>query len=428
MPKARIKELRDQNSATLAQARSLLDQVTNDTPAERAAELESQHDAAMSEYRKREAQIERLEELEAAESRANGQRDADNRARRPAPGEPGPGDDGELPSYRDVFKKALQYGVSELNPQERSVFAAQGRALSPEERALATGSGATGGYLIPQDMMPTIDQAMAVWGPMMDGEDVARHITTATGNIITAPTLDYTAKTGELHTEGGDSTDDGTSDPAFGQKTLGAYIYKSGIVRVSLELLQDSAWDMESLMTELFGESLGRTCNAVLTTGDGSNKPEGIITAAGTSTGASASAITGDNLIDLVHSIDPAYRTSPKCLFQMNDTTLAYVRKLKDGNGNYLWQEANIRSGEPATLLGYRYRVNQALDDLGASKKPIVFGDHNKYIVRKVGAAGMIAFREKFMNELEVGFMAYRRIDGAGLNNKAIKALTMAAS
>lgn len=428
MSKARIKELRDANSATLTAARGFMDQVTDDTPAERAAELESQYDRAMEEYRAREKQIERLEELVEAEGRQNEQRDSDARNRRPHPGAPGAGSGDDEPTYRAVFKKALQYGVSELTPDERKVFMAQGRAASPEERALSTGAGATGGYLIPQDMLPTIDQNMAIWGPMMDGENVARHITTETGNIITAPTLDYTAKIGELHTEGGAATDDGSSDPSFGQKTLGAYIYKSGIVRVSIEMLQDAAWDMESLLNDLFGESLGRTCNAILTTGDGSSKPEGIVTAAGTNAAAAAAAITGDDLIDLVHSINPAYRKSPKCLFQMNDTTLAYVRKLKDGNGNYLWQEANIRAGEPASLLGYRYEVNPSLANIAASAKPIIFGDHSRYLVRKVGTPGVIVFREKYMNELEVGFMAYRRIDGAGLNSNAFKALTMAAA
>lgn len=426
MSKVKIKELRDQNSVTLTQARALLDQVKDDTPQERAAELEAQHDAAMNEYRNRERQIERLEGVLAAEEREAEARQNNQRDNRPHPGSGNGGGNEEGPSYREVFRKTLQYGVNELTPDERAVLQAGRSGITPEERALATGSGATGGYLIPTELMPTIDRAMVDYAPMWDPE-VTRHMVTASGNPISQPTLDYTAKRGELHTEGGATTDDGSSDPAFGNKVLNAYIYKSGIVRVSLELLQDSQWDLESLLEELFGESLGATVNEVLTVANGTDKPQGILTFAGTGkAAAAAAALTGDELIDLQHSVPAPYRKSPKCRWQFNDLTLGAIRKLKDGNGNYLWQEANIRSGEPATLLGHRYEVNPAMPDIGAAASPVLFGDHNKYIVRKVGAPGMIVFREKYMDELEVGFMAYRRLDGKGIQPKALKKLTMA--
>lgn len=429
MSKARIQELRDKNSATLTAARGIRDQITDETPAERAAELETQFESAMDEYNKRAKQISSEESLMAAEAADAEAREAANRNRRPPPGETGTGNgDDEAPSYRDVFTKTLQFGVSELSTQERSILMTQGRVTGSEERALATGAGATGGYLIPQDMLPEIDRALAEWGPMMD-PNVARHITTETGNVITAPTLDYTAKRGELHTEGGAATDDGTSDPAFGQKTLGAYIYKSGIVRISIEMLQDSAFDLEDLMNDLFGESLGQTCNDVLTTGNGTNKPLGVLAfASNGKTTAATAAIVGDELIDLQHSVLAPYRKSPKCIWQLNDNTLGFVRKMKDGQGNYLWQEANIRSGEPSTILGKRYEVNPALPDIAAGATPIIFGDHGKYMVRKVGTPGIIMFREKFMDDLEVGFMAYRRIDGAGMREAALKKLTMKAA
>lgn len=428
MSKARIQELRDQNSATLTAARGIRDQITEDTPAERAAELETQFNAAMAEYDQRAKRIQSEESLMAAEAAEAEAREAAARNRRPEPGAPGATNDDDAPSYRDVFRKTLQYGAAELSNEERSILQTQGRVSGKEERALATGAGATGGYLIPQDMLPEIDRALAEWGPMMD-PNVSRHLNSSTGNVTTLPTLDYTAKRGEQHTEGGASTDDGSSDPAFGQKTLGAYIYKSGIVRISVEMLQDSEFDLEDLMNDLFGESLGQTCNDVLTTGDGTNKPLGILTFAGSGkTAASASAIIGDELIDLQHSVKAPYRKSPKCIWQLNDLTLAAVRKMKDGQGNYLWQEANIRAGEPAVILGKRYEVNPALPDIGAGATPIIFGDHGKYIVRKVGTPGVTVFREKYMDNLEVGFMAWRRIDGAGTREAALKKLTMAAA
>jgi len=277
-------------------------------------------------------------------------------------------------------------------------------------------------------MLPEIEKALADYSPMMD-ENVCRHMTTESGNTITGPTLDYTSIRGELKAEGAGTTDDGTSDPAFGQKDLGAYVYRSGIVKVSLEQVQDSQWDMEEIITDLFGESLGATCNAVLTNGDGSSKPQGIAAFAGTGvTAAAEAAIDPDELLDLVHSVGAPYRKSPNVRFQMNDTTLLALRKLKDGQDNYIWQQADIRAGEPASLLGYRYEVNQDMDDIEESASPIIFGAHNKFIVRKVGMPGVIVFREKYMNNLQLGFMAYRRIDGAGMQPKALKKLTMKAA
>lgn len=429
MSKALIKELRDKNTVTLTEARALLDSITAEVPEARAAEIETQHDKAMNEYRGREKTIERLEGMLEAEARASAAGDVENRARRPHPGAPAADTDDNAPTYRNVFRKVVQYGVGELTSEERSVFVGAQRGSDPEERALASGTGAGGGYLIPQDMAPNIDKAMAIWGPMMDGDNVANHIETATGNTITLPTLDYTAKRGDLKAEAAAALDDNSKDPAFGQKTLGAYLYTSGIVRVSLELLQDANWNMEALLDELFGESLGRTCNDVLTLGDGAAKPNGILNfATNGKTAAAEAVIAPDELFDLFHSVNPAYRMSPKCLFQLNDGTLGTIRKMKDGQGNYLWQEANIRSGEPGTLLGKPYRINPSLPDIAESATPIIFGDHSKYTVRKVAGAKMIRFGEKFMNNLEIGLMAYRRIDGEGTNPAAIKKLTMKAA
>ena len=428
--KQQVKDLKEKRGRAATNGRALLEQASAEgVTEERAVELEAQHDAAMNEYDDLTRQIERIERQIEVDARESATEDGERRNRRPHPGQPGnqPEGEGDEPTYMDVFKRAIQYGAGDLSPEERSVLM-RGRDSRPEERALATGSGATGGDLIPQDMLPEIERALADYSPMMDPE-VCRHMNTESGNTITGPTLDYTSTRGEQHTEGGGATDDGSSDPAFGQKDLSAYIYKSGIVKVSIEQIQDANWDMEELITDLFGESLGATCNAVLTNGDGSNKPQGIVDFAGAGkTTAATAAIDPDELIDLVHSVGAPYRKSPNVRWQMNDTTLASVRKLKDGQDNYLWQQADIRAGEPASLLGYRYEINQDMDDIEAGASPILFGAHNKFIVRKVGMPGVIVFREKYMNNLQLGFMAYRRIDGAGMQPKALKKLTMKAA
>jgi HK97 family phage major capsid protein len=110
---------------------------------------------------------------------------------------------------------------------------------------------------------------------------------------------------------------------------------------------------------------MGRIANAKLTTGSGSSDVEGIVTnsAAGV-TAASATAVTADEIIDLVHSVDPEYRQSPNAAIMMNDSTLTAIRKLKDGNGNYLWQMGDFQIGTPQNILGYPVVVNQDMDSI----------------------------------------------------------------
>jgi len=143
-------------------------------------------------------------------------------------------------------------------------------------------------------------------------------------------------------------------------------------------------------------------------------------------TAASATAITADEIIDLLHSVDPAYRTSPKAAFMFNDATLASIRKLKDGDGNYLWQMGNVIQGQPGSLLGYRYYVNQAMDSIAAAKKVVLFGDLGKYMVRKVGSPITFVARERFAPDY--GILGLIRFDGEAANTGAIKHLITAAS
>ena len=199
------------------------------------------------------------------------------------------------------------------------------------------------------------------------------------------------------------------------------------MVRIPLELLQDSVFNIEGLMTDLFGERLGRLANSVLTTGTGSSQPNGIVTASSAGkTAASATAFTSDELIDLFHSVDPAYRASPKCRWMFNDTTLAAIRKLKDGDGNYLWQMGDVRTGEPDLFLGKSYSVNQAMATAATTTKPIIFGDMSRYIVRKVGGFQVLTLRERYAEHFQVGMVGFKRFDGELLNTAAVKHLVMA--
>jgi HK97 family phage major capsid protein len=138
----------------------------------------------------------------------------------------------------------------------------------------------------------------------------------------------------------------------------------------------------------LLGERLGRLANSQLTVGVGTTAPQGIVvgSAAG-KTAALTTAFTADEIIDLEHSVDPAYRESPKAAYMFHDLVLAAIRKLKDGQGNYLWQAGNVRQGVPAQLNGRPYHINQAMSSaFTTGQKLIIYGDLSKYFVRKVGA------------------------------------------
>lgn len=418
-----LKELREQQARIATNARAKLNEITDATPAERAAEIEREFDAMMADHDKLGERVERLQKLEAAEARAN---EGDPRRPHGADGEVRGGEQGKAPAYKDVFVKALRFGAAALNAEERNLLVAQRADLPEEIRAQSVGTDSAGGYTVPTEFSGEIDKAMAMWGPMWDG-GVAREVITSNGRQIDWPTIDDTSKTGRIKSENASVDDDGTDDAAFGEKNLNAYVYDTGMVKVPMELLQDSAFNIEALLNDLFGERLGRLANSVLTTGTGSSQPNGVATAASNGkTAASATVFTADELIDLMHSVDPAYRSSPKCMWMFNDTTLASIRKLKDGQSNYLWQMGDVRTGEPSTLLGKPYRVNQAMASAATTTRPILFGDFSRYIVRKVMGFQVITLRERYAENFQIGMVGFKRFDGELLNTAAIKRLTMA--
>lgn len=423
-----LKELRERQARIATNARAKFEEITDDTNESRAAEIEQEFDAMMSDYDKLDEQIQRLQKLDEAEARAE-----EGDPRRPVgqPGEARGVPEEDTPTYREVFGKAIRHGVAALNNAERSILA-EGRIdssdLTPEQRAQSVGTDSAGGYTVPEEFSGEIDKAMAIWGPMWD-PGIAREINTSNGRRITWPTVDDTANSGRLKAENASVDDDGTDDVTFGEKQLDAYVYDTGMVRVPMELLQDSAFDMESLLNDLFGERLGRQANDVLTTADGSAKPQGVVTATNNgTTAAGTSAITSDEIIDLLHSVDPAYRSSPRARWMFNDSTLAAIRKLTDGQGNYLWQMGDIRVGEPATILGHPYSINQAMDNIGTSNKPIVFGDFSRFIVRKVMGFQVLTLRERYAENFQIGLVGFKRFDSELLNANAIKHLDNAAA
>ena len=422
-----IKELREKMARIATNARAKFDEIKDDTPAERAAEIEREFDAMMAEHDQLAAKVDRLEKLEEAERSAQS---GDPRRPRGAEGRAGAGDDPAQISYREAFHAYLrsQGNLGDMDPEARSVLRGGYRDLPTEQRAQTT-AAAAGGYTIPTELMSIIVTSMAAHGPMYDADVVTEMVTTG-GGAITIPTVDDTASTAEPHVEGASLTDDGGKDVVFGAKTLNAYAWNTEWLRISKELADDSIQVMEQVIGGLLGQRLARIANSQLTVGTGVSAPNGIVTASSLGkTAASGIAITSDEVIDLLHSVDPAYRVGPKVAFMFNDTTLAVLRKLKDGDGNYLWQMGNLQQGIPGTLLGYRYHINQALQPLpaaAAARRVMLFGDLSKYFVRKVGGPLVGAIQDKDFWP-GFGIAGYIRFDGELADTAAVKHLITAA-
>lgn len=416
-----LTELHEKRGRLVAQAREALDEIKNNTDESRSAELGERADKFYAELDVIDANIAREERLTSAEAR---QEELRAKARPNLGGGVATGaDEAAKLDYRGAFIELARAGFDPQNisAEARSVIRAE------EVRAQTAGTTTAGGYTVPTDLVAIIDKTMKMWGPMYD-EAICTVLNTSSGNPIDFPTVDDTAVAVVQHTEAGDMTDDGGSDATFGKMSLSAFAYNTEWVRISMELLQDSAVDIEQFIGELLGERLARRVNTELTTGDGTGDPNGIVTAsAAGKTAASTTAFTGDEIIDLFHSVDPAYRASPKARFMFSDPVLAAIRKLKDGDGNYLWQMGDVRTGAPGTLLGQPYSVNQAMSStFGVNQKLILFGDFSKYYVRKVGTPTIGVRREYYLPN--IGLAGWVRLDGDLIQTGAVKHLKLAAS
>lgn len=169
---------------------------------------------------------------------------------------------------------------------------------------------------------------------------------------------------------------------------------------------------------------IGRITNKHFTVGTGSSQPSGVLTGATLGvTGAKAQvdSVTYDDLVELEHSLDPAYREGGRCSFMFADTTLKAIKKLKDGQGRPLWLPG-IDVKEPASILGYRYVINQSVPAMAATAKSVLFGDFSKYIIRDAMGITMYRFADSaFAQKGQVGFLAFMRSGGVLTDAQAVK-------
>lgn len=243
--------------------------------------------------------------------------------------------------------------------------------------------------------------------------DVADIIRTDSGNDLPMPTFNNTAVAASIISEGAAIGTDAATP--FGQATMKAYMYAAPVLPVSLQFLQDTAFD-ESFILNAQAEALARGMNAHFTTGTGTAQPQGIVTASASGkvgTTGQTTTVIYDDLVDLEHSVDPAYRRDGK--FMMHDTSLRVIRKIKDTTGRPIFlpgYESGIGVAVPDTLLGREYVINQDMPQMAANAKSIIFGRLDKYKVRLVRSAGVLRLTERYAEKLQVGFITFLRGDG----------------
>ena len=292
------------------------------------------------------------------------------------------------------------------------------RSLKPhdieawEKRApMGVASGSIGLYASPDSPMGALERALLTFGGMRQVATVYR---TASGTDMPFPTTNDTGNAGALLAE---NTQVSEVDPTFGQLVLNSFKYSSKLVLVARELLSDSAVNIPEMLGTMLGERIGRIQNTHFTTGDASSKPNGIVAAATSAsiTTASALTVTYDNLLDLIHKVDPSYRPGSK--FMLHDGALKIVRKMKimnysgDVNGQPLWQ-ASLGQGQPDTILGYEYVINQDVATPAGGTKSFVFGLLSKYLIRDVDDLRLVRMDERYADYDQVGFTAFMRSDG----------------
>lgn len=324
------------------------------------------------------------------------------------------------------YGKELQLPREVVN-YRAPAWMSRGRQPQREFRVgLDVATSGAGLETIPQGFMAELE---AVTLEYAHTRQVCRVIHTPTGNAMPWPKVDDTGNTGVLLTE---ATTIGTSvDPTFSAVTFNAYKYSSKAVFVSYEIIRDSAFNLGSVIAGMLGERLGRIEGSETTTANGSAKPLGIVSAAGTGvTSAAATAFTPDELIGLVHSVDPSNRYGSSVGFMMHDTCLLYVRKFKDANGQYLWQPG-MMAGEQDRLFGYPVAINQAMEPLVSNvpvtaKKHVLFGDFSKFVIRDVATPRFYRLEERYRDLDQTAFIAFKELDSDTIKASALKVLLQA--
>ena len=309
---------------------------------------------------------------------------------------------------------------SRLSADELAVRALiSGEAKSVEFRDLNVGTAIDGGNTVSTGFVSQLRDKMTEHAAIRQTR--ATVVRTSTGNALQFPKV-TTHSSAALVAEAGTIAE---SDAAFGQVTLNAYKYAFRTL-ISHELENDTEVNLLGFLAGMAGRALGDATGAAAITADGSSKPQGLDGVLTTGvTAAGAAAITGDELIDLQHSVLSPYRTNAEWMFR--DATLALIRKLKDGDGNYLWQPARAVDGAPGTLLGNPYVVDPNVPAATTGNNSVFFGDFSAFYLRDVESVRAERSEHVGWNTDQVSWRFIVRFDSDLVDTTgAIKTLTQA--
>ena len=286
--------------------------------------------------------------------------------------------------------------------------------------ALQIGTDSEGGYLVPDEYERTLVEALEEENIF---RQMAKVIKTSSGDRK-IPVVASKGTASWIDEEGAYPE----SDDSFGQVSIGAY--KLGtMIKVSEELLNDSVFDLQSYISREFARRIGAKEEEAFFTGDGKGKPLGVLAATGGAetgvTAASATAVTADELMDLYYSLKSPYRK--KSVWVLNDSTIKAIRKLKDNNGQYLWQPS-LTAGAPDMILGRPIKTSAYMPAMAAGAKTIAFGDFSYYWIADRQGRSFKRLNELFAATGQVGFLASQRVDGKMILAEAVKVLVQKAA
>ena len=311
-----------------------------------------------------------------------------------------------------AFNAFLRNGLTNLTPEER-------QALN-EMRAQSVGVNDHGGYTVPKEMQARIVEQMKAYGGIAS---VAQILTTSDGRTIEWITADGTTEEGELIGENTAATE---ADTLFGIANLGAKKLSSKIIRVSNELLQDSAINIESYLADRIAQRIGRAEAKYLIQGTGAGtpaQPKGLAASVtGTTQAKTAGKVDWLDVNALLHSLDPAYRNVGNSRLAFNDNTLKLLKEMVDGQNRPLWLP-DVAGVAPSTILGKQYVIDQGIADIAKDAKFLYFGDFNRFVVRRVAYMTLKRLVERYAEFDQTAFLAFHRFDCVLEDTSAIKAL-----
>lgn len=286
--------------------------------------------------------------------------------------------------------------------------------------AMSTTTPAEGGYTVPTEVATMLVDALKAFGGM---REIAEVVTMEFGGSISFPTSDGTSEEGEIV---GQNSPAASGDITFGAVTHETYNFSSKKLALPWQLIQDSSIDVIGLVIRRLAQRLGRIQNRMFTAGNGTGQPFGIMTSATlgkTGTTGQTTTVIYDDIVDLVHSVNRAYR--PGAVFMMADSSVKVVRKIKDTTGRPIFNpgyEQGVPGGAPDMLLNYPLVINDDVAAMAASARSIGFGQGRQYLIRDVQGVDIRRFDDSaFALNGQVGFCGWQRSGGRLLDTAAFK-------